>query len=364
MNRYQTWLGLLVAAVLVIPAFVLGLWLYSSATAPVLHPDPQNVPSVMRSAPLPKWVNAAEQGRQIVRAALAEQNLPGISVAVGAGGEIVWAEGFGWADLENQKKVAPDTRFRIGTASVPLTSAAVGLLLEKQRLKLDDEIQTHVPAFPKKQWPVTLRQLMGHVAGVKNDGGDEGPLFSLHCERPVEGLQGFAEDSLLFEPGTQYRYSSYGWILMSAAVEAAADEPFMAFMRKEIFEPLGMNDTKAEFATGPTGGSGDVLLPEIRRGSRLWPAPDAPARLLLLRGIQRLPVHPVRPRALRDGDQRRQAAAARHGPITPDVTAAAPQGRRRVTALAGTWRPSRWPVNKPAWSDTTESCWAGWQRRS
>ena len=71
-----------------------------------------------------------------------EQNLPGLSVAVGAGGDIVWAEGFGWADLEKQAKVAPDTRFRIGTASVALTSAAVGLLLEKGRLKLDDEIQT------------------------------------------------------------------------------------------------------------------------------------------------------------------------------------------------------------------------------
>jgi hypothetical protein len=91
---------------------------------------------------------------------------------------------------------------------------------------------------------VTLRQLMGHLSGVRNDGGDEGPLLSARCERPVEGLQPFAERSLLFEPGTQYRYSSYGWILVSAAVEAAADEPFLTFMRKQIFEPLGMDDTR------------------------------------------------------------------------------------------------------------------------
>jgi serine beta-lactamase-like protein LACTB, mitochondrial len=261
--RYQTWLGLLVAAVLAIPAFVLGLWLYVSATAPVLHPDPQHVPSVMASAPPRKWVKAVDQGRQIARTAVTEQNLPGISVAVGADGEIVWAEGFGWADLENQRKVAPDTRFRIGTASVPLTSAAVGLLLEKQRLKLDDQIQTHVPAFPKKQWPVTLRQVMGHVAGIRTDSGDEGPLFSMHCERPVDALQAFAEDSVLFEPGTQYRYSSYGWILMSAAVEAAADEPFMTFMRKQIFEPLRMDDTRAEFGTEPAGGRATSYFPRF-----------------------------------------------------------------------------------------------------
>ena len=82
---------------------------------------------------------------------------------------------------------------QIGTASTALTSVAGGLLVEKGRLKLDDEIQTYVPAFPEKQWPVTLRQVMGHLAGVPYDGGDEGELFSEHCERPVEALQYFAK---------------------------------------------------------------------------------------------------------------------------------------------------------------------------
>jgi CubicO group peptidase (beta-lactamase class C family) len=90
---------------------------------------------------------------------------------------------------------------------------------------------------------------MGHVAGVRNDGGDEGPLFSQRCERPVEALPFFADRSLLFEPGTDYRYSSYGWIVVSAAVEAAAHEPFLTFMRKRIFEPLHMDDTLADSAT-------------------------------------------------------------------------------------------------------------------
>jgi CubicO group peptidase (beta-lactamase class C family) len=247
----QSLLALIVGAVGLLFAAILGLWTYTRATATPLHPNPQGVPSVTRSAPLPKWADAVEQGRQIVRAGLIEQNLPGLSVAVGVGSDIVWAEGFGWADLENRVPVTPGTRFRIGTASEVLTSAAVGLLLEKDRLKLDEEIQTYVPEFPEKQWPVTLRQLMGHVAGVRTDGGDEGPLFSERCERPIEALQHFAERSLLFEPGTQYRSSSYGWILVSAAVEAAADEPFLTFMRRQIFEPLGMDDTMADSATEP-----------------------------------------------------------------------------------------------------------------
>src|SRR5512145_755520 len=251
MSRSHTWLALIVLAAGGLLAAILGLWAYMSATAAPLHPDPHSVPSVMHLDPSRQWGDAVERGRQIMRAGLTAQNLPGLSVAVGAGGDIVWAEGFGWADLENQVPVAPDTRFRIGTASTALTSAAVGLLLEKGRLNLDDVIQMHVPAFPEKQWPVTLRQLMGHLAGVRNDGGDEGPLLSARCERPVEALRHFADRSLLFEPGTQYRYSSYGWILVSAAVEAAADEPLFTFMRRQIFEPLGMDDTRADSATEP-----------------------------------------------------------------------------------------------------------------
>jgi CubicO group peptidase (beta-lactamase class C family) len=231
-------LGLL----LVIP----GLWIYVSLTARPVHPNPQDVPAVMHSAPLPKWAGAAERGRRIVRASIAGQNLPGLSVAVGIDGEVVWAEGFGFADLKASVPVTPNHRFRIGTASTALTSAAAGLLLENGRLKLDDEIQTYVPAFPKKQWPVTLRELMGHTAGVIPSGGEGGPLFARHCERPVEALRYFADSALLFQPGTQYGYSSYGWILVSAAMEAAADQPFLTFMRDRIFGPLGMRDTGAD----------------------------------------------------------------------------------------------------------------------
>ena len=271
-SRNQTWLALIVVAVGLLLAAILGLWGYMSATATPLHPDPQNVPSVTHSAPLRRWAEAVEQGRQIVRASLSEQNLPGLSVAVGAGGDIVWAEGFGSADLENQVKVAPDTPFRIGSASKALTSAAVGLLLEKDQLKLDDEIQTYVPTFPQKQWPVTLRQLMGHLAGVRNDAGDEEPLLT-RCERTVEGLQRFAERPLLFEPGTQYRYSSYGWRLVSAAVEAAADEPFFTFMRKQIFEPLGMVDTSADSATEAIRDRATFYFPRFAADPRYGPQP-------------------------------------------------------------------------------------------
>jgi len=270
-KRTEIWAGLIVLAIAAIPVALVGLWVFMRATATPLHPNPQGAPSVTHSAALPKWAAAVDQGRQIVRAALTEQNLPGLTVAVGVDGGIVWAEGFGLADLETRATVAPEMRFRIGTASKALTSAAVGLLLEDGRLKLDDVIQTYVPEFPEKQWPVTLRQLMGHVAGVGSDGGDEGPLLSRRCDRPVEGLQAFADRALRFEPGTQYRYSSYGWILVSAAVEAAAGEPFLTFMRKQVFEPLGMRDTYADSATEPSPTRATFYFPRFASDPRYGP---------------------------------------------------------------------------------------------
>lgn len=253
-----------------IPIAVLGLFMYASATAPILHPDAQTVPSAAGAAG-EQWTDAAERGRQIVRAALTEQNVPGFSVAVGRGGEIVWAEGFGYADIEKKTPMTPKTVLRIGSASKVLTSAGVGLLLEQGKLSLDDVIQKRVPEFPEKKWPVTLRQVMAHTAGVRSDSGDEGPLFGMHCDRPVEAFSQFAETDLLFEPGTEYRYSHYGWIVVSAAVEAAAEEPFLNFMRKRVFEPLGMESTVPDSTTEPLPEQATFYFPGFASDPRYGP---------------------------------------------------------------------------------------------
>lgn len=244
----------LIAAIVAVP-------IYMGATPGDLHPQPQDAPSVTRADPSPQWSQAADRARRVVRTGLAEQNLPGLSVAVGIGDHIVWAEGFGWADIRARAPVTPDTRFRIGTASTVLTSAAVGVLLEQQRLELDEDVQRYVPQFPGKQRPVTLRQLMEHRSGIVTESGDDRPLSRLRCDRPVDALPTFADEALLFEPGTGYRHSTYGWILVSAAIEAAAGQPFFTFMREQVLTPLAMDSTGAESATAENpddfGGPGE-----------------------------------------------------------------------------------------------------------
>ena len=269
----QKALTLIGVSVFVVFLAGLGIYTFVMAVSTKLHPDPKDVPSVALAAPSPKWAAAVDQGRQAARAGLVAQNLPGLSVAVGVAGHIVWAEGFGWADIEKRVPVAPAMRFRIGHASKSLTSAAVGLLLEKGRLHLEDEIQAYVPEFPRKQWPVTLRQLMGNLAGVRHYESDEDSNPTAHCGRAVDGLKRFADHPLRFEPDTQYGYSTFGWVLVSAAVEAAAKEPLSTFMAAQVFKPLGMTATTFESSTEPvadrvtfyqrrfTGDGGEGVMP-------------------------------------------------------------------------------------------------------
>jgi len=248
-SRIPTWVSLILLGGGLLAVGIPGLFVYMRLTATKVHPDSQSIPSLANSPPLAKWAGAAEQSRQIVRASMSENNLAGLSVAAGIDGEIVWAEGFGFADVESSLPVTPDHRFRTGTASIVFTSAAIGLLLDEGRLKLDDEIQNYVPDFPDKQWPVTIRQVMGQVAGFNTEDPDNGVLTSSHCERPADAVALFAKEPLQFQPGTQYLDSTFGWVLLSAVVEAAADKPFATFLNDRIFRSLGMMDTFKESVT-------------------------------------------------------------------------------------------------------------------
>lgn len=272
-NRTETWLTVIVIGIGAVVLAIGGLWVYVSATATPIHPDASSVRSTASASPDARWADAIAKARDAVRTAASTQNLPGVSVAVGIDGAFVWAEGFGWADIDQKRPVTPASRFRIGTASTVLTSVGAGLLIEQGRLRLDEDIRTHVPEFPQKPWPIQLQQVMGHLAGIASDGGDEGPLFGEHCDRPVDALKAFADRDLRFEPGTQYRFSNYGWILVSAAIESASGDPFVIFMRKHVFEPLGMHDTVAESTMEAIPDAVTPYFPRFAADTRYGPDP-------------------------------------------------------------------------------------------
>ena len=234
-----------------------------SACYPDIHGDDASaVHSEIDEPAAAEHADAVERARPFVRALVVEENLPGLSLAVGIAGEIVWAEGFGWADIDERRPVTPKTVFRIGSVAKPMTATAVGLLHERGLLDLDAPVRDYVPSFPEKEWSVTTRQLMGDVAGVRHPPFDEELLYMRdHCESPLQGLEHFADDPLRFAPGTRYQHSSYGWTLVGAVVEAAAGEPFLDFIQREVYDPSEMRDTVFD----------DVLRPAPRRTHFYWP---------------------------------------------------------------------------------------------
>ena len=119
------------------------------------------------------------------------------------------------------------------------------LLYEQGRLDFDAPIQRYVPSFPEKRWPITVRQVAGHLSGIRHYRGDE-VLSARRYATVLEGLKIFRDDSLLFQPGERYSYSSYGWNLLSAVVEGASGENFLAYMQENVFDPLGLIHTVAD----------------------------------------------------------------------------------------------------------------------
>jgi CubicO group peptidase (beta-lactamase class C family) len=172
--------------------------------------------------------------------------IPGASVAVAVDGEIVWAEGLGWADVENRVGVTSLTRFRTASISKALTAAAVGQLVEAGRLDLDAPVQRYVPSFPEKTaGVVTTRLLGGHLSGVRHY-RDREFESDVQYGDVLDGLQIFSDDPLEFAPGEDYLYSSYGWNLISAVVQQASGERFLTYMRDRVLDPLEMTGTVAE----------------------------------------------------------------------------------------------------------------------
>lgn len=190
------------------------------------------------------YVEARAHARKISSELLA-RGIPGMSVAVAVNGHLVYAEGFGYADLEERVPARPTTKFRIGSISKTLTAVALMQLVEQRKIDLDAPVQKYVPSFPDKGAKITPRLLAGHLAGIRHYQGEEF-LISKHYDSVLDGLKIFENDPLVSPPGTAFHYSSYGFDLLSAVIESASGETFLDYMPRHVFAPLGLVDTIAD----------------------------------------------------------------------------------------------------------------------
>lgn len=205
-------------------------------------------------------------------AAVNTNNFPGLSIAIGQNGKLVWARAMGFRNLDTQSPVRLDTKFRIGSVSKAITATTAAKLAEENILELDGNIREIVPYFPQKQYDITPRQLLTHTAGIRHYEAcfcfpfDEYSNRE-HHENVESAVRKFSNSKLLFRPGTEFFYSSYGFTLASAAMEGASGLSFDDIIQSRLTTPLKMKNTMREGLA-----NGDIAMPYDIRDNRYKPA--------------------------------------------------------------------------------------------
>ncbi len=179
---------------------------------------------------------------------MAANSVPGLSVAIVENGEFEWSQGYGMADLENYVPATSFTLYRLASVSKPLTATAAMQLWERGKLNIDAPVQNYCPAFPQKEWPITTRELLGHLGGIRHyrsDSQDDPETGNTrHFDDAIAaGLKFFAHDPLVAKPGTKFYYTTQGFTLIGCAIEGASGEKYVEYLRKNIFLPAGMTRT-------------------------------------------------------------------------------------------------------------------------
>ena len=224
-----------------------GGWWLTQPVVPAGAPDLQE--ETLASA---EYRVVADSALVLIRRVAQDLGLPSVSVAVSVEGEPVWAVALGVADLSENHEAGLGTRYRAGSVSKAMTGLAAAKLVEAGKLDLDAAVRQYVPAFPAKRWEVTLRQLGSHTGGIRHYAnlGASGfwtERFSKHRYASAkEALGIFKEDPLLFEPGTDFEYSTHGFTLLSAALETAAGIPCPDLLAELVWNPLGMAATRPD----------------------------------------------------------------------------------------------------------------------
>jgi CubicO group peptidase (beta-lactamase class C family) len=179
----------------------------------------------------------------VVREEMQRQRIPGLAIAIISHGQVALARGFGYANLEHEVPVSPETLFQSGSVGKQFTAAAVMLLVEDGRLSLDDPITRYLPEAPPEWAAIHIRHLLTHTSGIREYGDDaafdvrraytDDELVRMACALPRE-----------FQPGERYSYSNTGYLLLGAIVTRVGGRHYSQLLHERVFEPLGMKSAR------------------------------------------------------------------------------------------------------------------------
>jgi CubicO group peptidase (beta-lactamase class C family) len=176
-----------------------------------------------------------------VRSEMQRQHIPGAALLVSRGGKIVQAEGFGLANVELQVPVKPETVFQSGSVGKQFTATAVMMLVEEDKVGLEDPLTKYFPDAPPTWKEVTVRELLSHTAGF----GDYPATFNFRKDWTEPELLKLVEGiPLAYPPGTKWEYSNLGYLTLGILIHRATGEFYGDFLQQRIFRPLDMQTTR------------------------------------------------------------------------------------------------------------------------
>ncbi len=203
--------------------------------------------------------NVSNNQKEIAK--LAQQNMVSLakdlqsvsmSGALSMNGEIIWAGTTGLATVKPFKTATTQTLYRIGSVSKSLTAVTLMRMVELNMIDLDEPISTYLTNYPDSSSNITARQLASHIAGVRHYEFDlfrfppTDSVSNIHYPDVNEALDQFKDDDLLFTPGHNFSYSTHGYTLLSAVMQAAGKKPFESLVAELVTKPLGLTNTVAE----------------------------------------------------------------------------------------------------------------------
>ncbi|MEO1654427.1 MAG: serine hydrolase domain-containing protein, partial [Bacteroidota bacterium] len=176
---------------------------------------------------------------------LNKSKLPGISLSINQRGTLIYSKGFGYADMEGQIKMRPQTQVRTASVAKVLTATALGKLVSEGKLDLDTPIGHYISYLKTPFSDLTSRQLAGHTAGIVHR-----PVSNSAKKKDYntirEAVKLVEQTELLFEPDTEYKYSSLAYNLLAGVIEEVSGKSYIRYMKENIFMPLQMHQTFPE----------------------------------------------------------------------------------------------------------------------
>ncbi|WP_299182327.1 serine hydrolase [uncultured Aquimarina sp.] len=180
----------------------------------------------------------------LAKAFLAQTHTAGVSIAISKNGDLIYADGFGYANIEEGIKMEPTIRVRTASVAKVITATALGRLASEGKLDFDAPLKKYVPYINETYANLTTQQLAGHTAGLEHR--PKGNRYKKKQYTSIRETVELMKAPLLFPPDTDYKYSTHAYNLLAAVIEGASGKSYLEYMQKYIFDPLKMANTKAE----------------------------------------------------------------------------------------------------------------------